>query len=509
MDSWNAGYVTDVAYTYGMYRELTPAILNFVGLVAGIVAPNPSSDLTYCELGCGQGFATNLLAAANPRMEFHATDFNPSHIVGARSLADAAGTRNVHFHDSSFAEFGATPGLPNFDIIALHGIYSWINAENRQHIVNFIKTRLNVGGLVYVSYNALPGWSAIMPLRRLMADHAEGLMGPTAVRVEQALAYAQRLADVSPHYFRVNPVVGERFERIKTLTRNYIAHEYFNRDLTPFYHADVAAELEEAKLSYVGSANLLDTLDAANLTAEQDALLKSVSGSRERETLRDFVLNQQFRRDVYVKGPVPLNAVEVRQRWLKTRFVLSTRRMLVPNKVTGALGEATLKDEIYQPILNGLADGPRTVEELMSDPKIESVGWGRVLQALTVLVGSGHLQPALDRAGDGERLERAKAFNMAVIEKARASDLYQYLAAAVSGGAVAVDRISQLFLFAAQHNSDNPPALVWEQLKAVGQSLMREGNTLETPEENLAEVEMLFERFKANQLPVFRSIGVV
>ena len=70
-------------------------------------APDPGSALTYCELGCGQGYSSNIVAAANPNVEVYANDFNPAHISGARTLAAAAGTRNVHFYDSSFAEFAA------------------------------------------------------------------------------------------------------------------------------------------------------------------------------------------------------------------------------------------------------------------------------------------------------------------------------------------------------------------------------------------------------------------
>jgi predicted O-methyltransferase YrrM len=90
MANWSAGYVVDVEYTHGFYQELTPSLLAFLVLLQGVQAPDlGSSSLAYCELGCGQGFSTNLLAAANPHIQFHATDFNPGHIVGAQSLAQA------------------------------------------------------------------------------------------------------------------------------------------------------------------------------------------------------------------------------------------------------------------------------------------------------------------------------------------------------------------------------------------------------------------------------------
>jgi predicted O-methyltransferase YrrM len=509
MSDWSAGYVTDIPYTYGVYRELAPAVLSFAALAAGVAAPDPNGALTYCELGCGQGYSSNVIAAVNPNVEVYANDFNPAHISGARTLAVAAGTRNVHFYDSSFAEFAADETLPDFDIIALHGIYSWINADNRRHIVDFIRKRLKVGGLCYISYNVLPGYAAALPLRRLLADRAQTLHGSTVARIEQAVAYGQQLADAKPIYFAVSGI-PEHFQKIKQGGRDYVAHEYFNRDWTAFYHADVAADLADAKLSYVGPADLLSAVDAINLTAEQRTLLSGATTVTERETLRDYVVNQMFRRDVFVKGALPLNPYEARDRWLKTRFVLTTGRADVPMSVKGVLGEASLQEDVYVPILDGFAkNGARTVAQLVDDPKIAALGWDRLQQALMILVGATQLQPALDEAGDAGRLAGAKAFNRAVIEQASASDLWRFLASPIFGGPVFLGRSSQLFLLAREEKVADPAVFVRDTLMAHGAGLTKEdGTVLNTPEENLTELRRLSELFDDKQLPLLQSLGL-
>jgi SAM-dependent methyltransferase len=508
MGDWNSGYVTDIGYTYGSYRELTPAILSFAALVAGLAAPDPNEQLAYCELGCGQGYSANIAAAGNPHIEVYANDFNPSHILGARSLAAAAGRGNVHFRDNSFAECVAETGLPAFDIIALHGIYSWISTENRQHIVEFIRTRLKPGGLVYISYNTLPGWSAAMPLRRLMADYAGRIPGSTGARVDQALTYTQRLVDANPAYFRAHPGLAEQFQAIKGQNKSYLAHEYFNRDWTPFHHSEVVAEMSDAKLTYAGSAHLLDRLDVANFTQEQQDLLNTATSSTERETLRDFILNQRFRRDIFVKGLVPLSSGEERERWKKMRFVLTSLRADVPLTVPGALGDATLQPEFYDPLLDALAGGPRTLEQMMADPKVAAIGWGRLEQALMVLVGSGHLQPALDEAGDAERAVATRSFNLAVLNKARSSEDLQFLASPISGGAIHLGRISQLFLLARIEAQADAPAYVWDILTNAGVRLTRQDEPIETAEENMEELRSLLVIFNEKQLPLLQSVGI-
>src|SRR5271165_4466366 len=87
---WTAGYVTELEYTHGYYRELAPGLLRFGCLSAGI-APPSARKLRYLELGFGQGLSINIHAAAVAG-EFWGTDFNPTQVAYARSLVEAAGS---------------------------------------------------------------------------------------------------------------------------------------------------------------------------------------------------------------------------------------------------------------------------------------------------------------------------------------------------------------------------------------------------------------------------------
>ncbi|HEX4504737.1 MAG TPA: class I SAM-dependent methyltransferase [Alphaproteobacteria bacterium] len=509
MNVWGSGYVTDVSYVHGVYREQTPGIIGFTGLVTGIATPDPDGPLTYCELGCGQGDLPNLLAAANADIEIHATDFNPAHIVGARSLAAQSGAKNVHFHDSSFAEFAADDRLPDFDVVTLHGIYSWISAENRQHIVKFLRRRLKPGGVIYISYNTMPGWATLLPLRRLLVDLAGGESGPTTDRADRALLQAQGVLDAEAAYFRVNPSVAETLQLMKNQNRNYLSHEYLNADWTPFYFADLAAELSEAKLTYLGSAHILDNIDAVNLSDVQQQFLGAVKEPIRAQALRDYFINQRFRRDVFVKGAVPLSPAAATERWLDMRFVLDGPRSDVGMTIRGAQSEVTLQEEVYEPLLDALAAGPSTVREMLADPKVDALGWPRLQQALAILVGSGQAHPARAAEGDSLRRPGATAFNRVMLDVARGSDAMPFMASPVTGGPVTLDRVSQLFLLATVEGQADAPAFVWDILKGSGAKLMKDGNPLEKDEENLAELRQLFAAFTDKQIPRLAAFGIV
>jgi ubiquinone/menaquinone biosynthesis C-methylase UbiE len=511
MSDWTSGYVADIGYTHGFYRELTPSMLQAVTLSKGLAGPASGGPIAYCELGCGQGFSANLLAAANPHVQYYATDFNPAHIVGAQALAREGEVGNVHFYDDAFAEFLEREDLPQFDVISLHGIYSWIAPEHRQTIVQFVKRKLKPGGLVYISYNCLPGWAPGAPMRHLMYLHGKAQGGPTINRLDPAIAFIGKLIEADGKYFAANPSLKPRYEALTKNNKNYLAHEYLNDAWTLLYHSDVDAELSAAKLGFVGSANLLDHVDAVNFTAAQKAIMDGIADPVLRETVRDYIVNQQFRRDVFAKGAIPAPVSAVRETWLDTRFALSVRREDVSMKIRGGIGEADLHADVYNPVFDSLAAGPVTLRQMLANPAIAALGWARAIEALVILMGSGQLQPCLPAKGDARRAKHTKAFNQAVMRRARDGAELQQLASPVTGGGVAVPRFSQLFLMAMEQGRKTPEEwadFVWQVLVQQGQMIMKDGKPLATPEDNIAELREQAATFQEKQLPVLRQLQI-
>lgn len=507
MNNWASGYVADLDYTAGFYEHMTPVKLTFALLAKGLAAPDIGSPYNYCELGCGHGVTVNVMGAANPMGNFWATDFNPSQIANARKLASAAGLDNVHFFDSSFAEFEQAD-LPMFDFITLHGIWTWVSEQNRQEIVRFIRSRLKVGGVVYVSYNAMPGWATGLPFRRLLVDHAAGKKEPMVKRIRNSIEFAESVRKVGALYFQANPSAAERLDDIKDSEPKYLAHEYFPAAFSPVYHADIARDLSEAKLGYACSADVLQQVAALHMDAPQLELLESIDDPALRETTRDFILNTRFRRDIFVKGPLSLNEAEVRERWMQQRFALKVDRSEAPTKLKGPLGDAELHPEVYGPVLDALAKGPRTVEQLFAEPQIAALGFARLQQALAVLVGGRPIDPCLSPEHDAERIARARDFNTAALQQAQRAKRAVWLACPVTGSGLAVEGALQLFLLARRLGREDLADYAWSEMSARGGKLLKDGKPIESDVDNLAEMRVFAERFLKNPLPVFRQLGM-
>ena len=510
MTDWSAGYVSDIGYTYGYYNELNPLRIKLAFLNAGLAAPDTG---TACELGFGQGLSANLHAAASIT-EWHGTDFNPSQAAFARDLAQIAGA-GAKLHDEAFAEFAARPDLPDFDYIGLHGIWSWISDDNRAVIVDFLRRKLKVGGVLYISYNTLPGWAAFAPLRHLMTEHAAvlGAEGRGIVsRIDGALDFTERLLGLNPLFLRANPGLKDRLDRIKGQNRHYLAHEYFNRDWHPMHFATMADWLEPAKLQYACSAHFLDHVDPINLTPDQIAFLNDIPDPMFRQSTRDFMVNQQFRRDYWIRGLRRLAPLDQSDELRRQRVMLAVHRPDVSLKVPGALGEATMTESIYGPILDALADQKiRTIGQVEQATKSAAIPLAQLVQAIVVLANQGAVVSVQDDAVIAKARKSSERLNAHLKARARGSADVNYLASPVTGGGVTVNRIQQLFLLASDQGRKQPAEwadFVWQILASQGQRLMKDGKTVDSAEDNLAELTSQAKAFAEKQLAVLKALQV-
>jgi hypothetical protein len=295
------GYVLDSSYPDTFFQELSPAWLSYVSAMGGVPARPPGSAFTYLELGAGFGHSTVVNAGAFPRGEFHACDFNPEHIEGGRRYASALGLRNVEFHESSFEQLLAK-ALPPFDFIVLHGVYSWVGADSRAAIRRIIQEKLAANGLVYVSYNCMPGWASELPVRRLLVELASAARGDSSEKMRHAVESLMQMNARGVRYFEANPEAGRAIESYGRMPPNYLAHEFFNETWQPFYSVDVMDEMAQAGTSYIGSATLVDNHPMLLVEESATDVLKNLALPRQQHLALDFATNRRFRRDVFVRS---------------------------------------------------------------------------------------------------------------------------------------------------------------------------------------------------------------
>lgn len=508
MAKWAEGYITDIEYSFGYFNELNPTRAT-MGLIANQILP---PRIRYaCELGFGQGISINFHSAASD-VEWWGTDFNPQQAAFAKELSDGSGS---HIFDESFQEFCSRDDLPMFDFIALHGIWSWISDTNREILTDFIRRKLALGGVVYLSYNTLPGWASAAPLRELIANFSHGLIASseTLKRIERGIDVTEKFLAAQPLWLKANPLIAERFEKvIKPQARNYLAHEYFNRDWKPMYFSDVANQLAHAKVEFASSANPLDAIDGINLSKEIKAFLAEVKDENLYQQLRDYAVNQQFRKDYWVKGRRRLTASNYRSLWQDQKFILTSPAHEIPMKVTGAAGEAILGSSVYQPLLEVLSKKMITsVAELEGLLGPKGISAPQIKEALLVLVGQGHVSPVQHDFETGNKISKVQLFNKRILERSSSSTEINFLCSPVTGGGIYIPRLHQLFLLAMINGQKDLTQIAhstWKILAENHEKLSKNGKKLETEHENISEIIDQIKNFMKNRLTLLQALRV-
>lgn len=503
MNSWTDGYVSEIPYVNRFYPELTPQLIRYALRAQGFDAP--ATPFRYCELGSGHGLSTNVNAAANPASEFVAVDFLADHTEAARNLATAAKLSNISCYDDSFEQFQQRDIEP-FDFICLHGVYSWVNAENRQRVVDLIAKLLKPCGVVYISYNCLPGRAPAMPLRDLVWFHQDISEGPIVDRINGAIQFAADLYKTQAGFFADNRGFEKSLKAMQGENRNVLAHEYFNRDWTPLYHAQVASDLAAANVTFAAPVSLIDQCDAMTIPPAAQEQLAKATDPVLRETVLDYLVNRKFRRDLFVREPRRLGPDRTAT-MLDQRLALMIARRDLQLRRTLARGEVQLDARVHEPIADALAAGPRTVRQLLADPGLSAVGEQLILQALIIAVGIGYVQPALPEEGVGDRRTSTDRFNRAVCGHAGRSADSQVLASSVTGGGVRVNNFEAMYL-AARYAGDDPVASAWESLKKQNRRMRRGSQQLVTDAENLEMIREEYDAFEQHKLPALVNLGV-
>ena len=518
MSEWEAGSIDGIAYTYGYCDELDPLRLRLPLLQSGIAPPTLR---TACELGFGHGVSVNIHAAGSTTRWF-GTDFNPSHASFARQLTQCAGSQASLFAES-FAEFCRRDELPKFDFIGMHGIWSWISDENRALIADFIRRKLNDGGVVYMSYNTQPGWATMLPVRELMNCHFQvsarlnehgGVPAETQVQthIAAALDFVKSVVTTQPGYAVVNPQLAERVDALFKENTHYLAHEYFNRDWQPMTFSQVTSSLAASGLTYGCSADYRDHVDEINLNPAQRALLAGVPDTALRETVRDFCINRSMRRDYWVKGSQTLGE-DAQQTALRAhRVMLALPRASVLLKIRGALGEATLPESSYGPILDALASHqPARLVDIENSVRGRGITLPFIVKAVTLLVGAGVLLNVQEEAHIELARPSSDRLNAAICEQALQHGDVQFLVSPVSGSGVLIPRVPQLFLLARRRHLREPAQWAEFAEAALHTSLTpahaMEGvavSPLNTRDDLIAKAN----RFAEIHLPILQALGI-
>jgi len=509
-----AGYVTDVAYVPGFYPQMAPVALRHVAALNGIVPPSTRDGFRYLELGCGLGRSFTTLAAANPQGEFIGVDVNPDHTaVAARDIA-AGGLGNAQVITADFASLPADLG--EFDFIALHGVFSWVAPEVREQILDVARRQLAAGGLLLVSYNSMPGWAHLQPIRGILRQYAALRQGDSAQRLRDALAYLVFLRDRQAKYFLDNPQASAYIDALVRQDVRYLVHEYLNDHWTSFYFAEVAQLFGSAGLTFVGSLPTHTNFWDLCVRPEFQELFRTTRDRLVTEAHKDFCANTAFRWDIYAKSPRPLGGIEGRLREADDlEFRVAKPGTRLPFQSNLGVVTSTVDGPLYTALVQILSAGSVPLSRIMADPRLAGMPPADLARAVDAGVALGLFEvsagpvPAPRDVGPGG-WAIPHALNRAVVEADALGGRPVALASEATGsGQVIGDLDAAILQELLAGGSDAIADRLAARLAATGRALQRDGQSVEDPVAHRELVKAACAAFLGSTLPRLVQVGAV
>jgi SAM-dependent methyltransferase len=401
---WSRGYPVGRIYPPSWHAFQSPAHLSAICGLCGVRWDiDPLSPLSIAEIGCGTGYTASVLAAGNPQARVLGIDYNPAQIVEARRLAGEAGLRNVDFMEADLGDMGAgeVDALPEFDLITVHGVWSWVADPVREGILRIIRRRLRAGGIVLLSYNALPGAATALGLARLargeLRKAADPLDGIQAARSLVGRLMEAKAAQLLPSSWR-RLLSGEA----PGASDGYLIHEFQTEHWRPSFFQDVAEAMSSARCEFVGSATIDENFPQMSLEPAQRAVWEDAGSQAERQFIFDLCVQRAFRRDVYVRGLRPADRVSA----VDAITMAATSRSDGELQVKAQGGVATLPPHQADAVRKCLFAGPQRIATLRSLPGCGSM---TAEELLAVLIASGTAVPLWREPGTGPGWDDALA----------------------------------------------------------------------------------------------------
>jgi len=262
----------------------------------------PRESYRVLELGCADG--ANLLPLAYHRR--HAAFVG---VDGARSqidLAESAKSRlhlaNVEFIHADFLT--ADVHLHGaFDYIIGHGVFSWVAHDVRDGLLQLCAKRLRPGGLLYLNYNANPGWK----VRGMVRDF---LLAQTAaatdlrVRAQAAQTVAARVvSSLTDGEHAYSKLIASEFSFVCESDLSYVAHEYLTTDNHAYWRSEFMTLAGRHGFEFVADADFSYSSGRMPQDLAPRLVTEQMTGQAVDDTV-DLLCYRQLHSPILTQGPV-------------------------------------------------------------------------------------------------------------------------------------------------------------------------------------------------------------
>jgi methyltransferase-like protein/SAM-dependent methyltransferase len=290
-----------VRYPSYTHAQTHPDRLAVIGSLFGL-NPAPVTQCRALELGCGNGSNLIPMACGLLESEFVGIDLAAQPIAQGRQTISELGLTNVKLLPGSVTEFDAGGG--KFDYIIAHGLFSWVPAEVREHVLALCRNCLAPQGIAFISYNAMPGSHLRNMLREMMLFHVRGLESPQE-RVQQTKAFVKFMADAQDTNDEYRLWIKAELNHVLSHEEGHLYHDELAEISDPFYFTQFIQQAGVHGLKYLGEADYFEMFDYGFKESARETLTQLGQNRILREQYLDFLKCRRFRQTLLCHNEAP------------------------------------------------------------------------------------------------------------------------------------------------------------------------------------------------------------
>jgi ubiquinone/menaquinone biosynthesis C-methylase UbiE len=266
------------------------------------------------ELGSADGANLIPMAYYRRHASFVGVDSANSQVSLARERTSAVRLTNLDFVCADFGDANKVL-TGRFDYIIAHGVCSWIAIDMLETLLLLCARRLEPNGLLYLNYNAKPGWSFRGMVRDFLINATAGYEDLTARGNAAQQIAAKAAAAVESSQSPYSQLLANEFKFVYEGELSYVAHEFLSSENHAFWNSEFLSMAAHHGLSYVADADFNYPSGRVDEELYQRLLDHQIIGRTVRDTA-DLLCYRQlhspiFRQAAYDHASVPVDLHEL------------------------------------------------------------------------------------------------------------------------------------------------------------------------------------------------------
>ncbi len=265
-----------------------------LGRLFGVATAEPER-CRVLELGCAEGGNLIPMAFYLPGSEFVGIDLSARQIASGQALITQLSLSNVRLLHRDVRDGAGELG--QFHYIIAHGLYSWVPMPVRDALLAICRQNLAPGGIVYLSWNALPGWHTRAVMRDMLRYHVRQERSPRS-RLQRAYHFLEAFGEaLAAEAGDLSAILAAEVDYLRRAPPSYLYHEYLAETNDPLLFADFVAHAGRHGLRYVADADLHNVLpDTLGVAAR--SLVADIRDPIARIQAMDFLRARRFHRSL-------------------------------------------------------------------------------------------------------------------------------------------------------------------------------------------------------------------